>query len=102
MLLGMEAGLGPSDFVFDGDPATPRKKAHPAPPIFGPCLLWPNGWMDKDATWYGSTPLPGHIVLDGVPALRERGTAATLFSAHVYCDHGRPSQLLLIELLFKI
>jgi len=26
---------------------------------------------------------------------RERGTATPLFSAHVYCDHGRPSQLLL-------
>ena len=26
---------------------------------------------------------------------RERGTAASLFSAHVYCGHGRPSQLLL-------
>jgi len=24
--------------------------AHPR--IFGPCLLWPNGWMDQDATWY--------------------------------------------------
>jgi len=30
----------------------------------------------------------GHIVLDGVPA-------SPLFSAHVYCGHGRPSQLLL-------
>ena len=20
---------------------------------FGPCLLWPNGWMDQHATWYG-------------------------------------------------
>ena len=37
----------------------------------------------------------GHIVLDVVPALRERGTGAPLFSAHVYCGHGRPSQLLL-------
>jgi len=38
---------------------------------------------------------PGHIVLDGVPALRERSTAAPpLFQAHVYCGHGRPSQLL--------
>jgi len=28
--------------------------------------LWPNGWMDQDATWYGGTPLsPGHIVSDG-------------------------------------
>ena len=29
---------------------------------------------------------PGHIVLNGDPALRERGTAASpLFSTHVYC-----------------
>jgi len=26
---------------------------------------------------------PGHIVLDGVPAARERGTTAPFFSAHV-------------------
>jgi len=38
MPLGMEIGLGPGDFVLDGDPAPPRK-----------------------------------------------GTAATQFSAHVYC-----------------
>ena len=39
---------------------------------------------------------PGHIVLDGVPAPRESCTAAPrLFSAHVYCGHGRSSQLLL-------
>jgi len=54
MPLGMEVGLGPGDFVFDSDLAiTPRKKAQPPHPIFGPCLLWPNGWMDHDATWYG-------------------------------------------------
>ena len=38
---------------------------------------------------------PGHVVLDGVLAICERGTAAAVFSAHVYCGHGRPSQLLL-------
>ena len=38
------------------------------PPIFGPCLLWPNGWMDQDASWYGSRTRPRHIVLDGDPA----------------------------------
>jgi len=27
---------------------------------------------------------PAHIVLEGLPALRERGTADPLFSAHVY------------------
>jgi len=27
-------------------------------PIFGPCLLWPNGWMHQDATWYRGRPRP--------------------------------------------
>jgi len=58
MALGMEVGLGPGDFVFDGDPATHRKRAHPSHPTFGPRLLWPNGWMDQDATLYGSRPQP--------------------------------------------
>ena len=42
MPLGMEVGLGPDDLVFDGDPATPEKRAHPPHPIFGPCRLWPR------------------------------------------------------------
>jgi len=29
----------------------------------------PDGWMDQDATWYGYTLSPGHIVLDADPAL---------------------------------
>jgi len=141
MQLGMEVGLGPGDFVFDGDPAPPEKKgtattqflAHvycgqtagwikmplgtevnlgpgdvgldgvaaplkgAQPPVFGPCLLWPNGWMDEGATWYGSRPWPGHIVLDGDPAPppRKEHNSPFLFSAHVYCGHGRQSQLLL-------
>jgi len=42
MPLGKEVGLGPDDIVLYGDPAPPRKGA-PQTPIFGPCLLWPNG-----------------------------------------------------------
>jgi len=57
MPLDMEVGLGPGDFVFHRDPARPRKKAQPHP-NFGPCLLWPNGWIDEDVTWYGGKPLP--------------------------------------------
>jgi len=41
MPLGTEVGLSPGDIVLDGDPALPLKGAQP--PIFGPCLLWPNG-----------------------------------------------------------
>ena len=44
--------------VFDRDPVIPRKKGTHTHPIFGPCLLWPNGWMDQDATWYGGRPRP--------------------------------------------
>jgi len=39
-ILGTEVGLGPGDSVLDGDSA-PLKGVHT--PIFGPCLLWPNG-----------------------------------------------------------
>jgi len=36
--------------------------------------------MDEDATWYGSIDLRAdHIVLDGFPALRERGTGPRSF-----------------------
>jgi len=57
MPLGMEVGLGPGHIVLDMGTAPLKKKAHPAP-IFGPCLLWPNGWMDLDATWYGGRYRP--------------------------------------------
>jgi len=98
MPLGMEVGLpGPGDFVFDGDPATPRKIGHTHPTQFLAHVYCGQmaGWM--------KTPLgteldlsTGHIVLDVVPAVRERGSAAPppLF-AYVCCGHGRPSQLLL-------
>jgi len=49
--LGIQVGLGPGHIVLDGDQA-------PHPPIFGPYLLWPNGCMDQDATWYGGRPQP--------------------------------------------
>ena len=46
----------------------PSQKWYTAPPIFGQCLLWSNGWMDQDPTWYGCIDLgPGNIVLDGDP-----------------------------------
>ena len=48
MSVGMALGLGPGDFVLDRDPVAPPQKGDPQ--IFGPCLLWPNGWMDQDAT----------------------------------------------------
>ena len=72
---GTEVNIGPVHVVLDGVPAAlPKKGAQP--PVFGPCLLWPNGWMDEDVTWYGSRPRPRpHCVRRGPSFPRERGTA---------------------------
>jgi len=62
--------------VFDGDPATPEK-GQPTPPNF-----LANVYCGQMVGWM-KTPLgtkvdlgTGHIVLDMVPAVLERGTAA--------------------------
>jgi len=57
MPLGMEVGLNQGDFVLDGDPA-PLPKNWWCHPIFDARLLWPNGCMDQNATWYGGRPRP--------------------------------------------
>jgi len=59
VLLDTEVNLGPGDAVLDGVAASPLspEKRHSAP-VFSPCLLWPNSWMDEDATWYRSGPRP--------------------------------------------
>jgi len=36
----MEVGLGPDDFVFDGDPAPPEKRHRPPHPIFVFSTFW--------------------------------------------------------------
>jgi len=64
-------------------------------PFFDSCLLWPNGWMDEDATWCGSRPRPRPHCIRRGPSSSRKGTAPLLFSAHVCCGHGRLSQLLL-------
>ena len=42
LVVGTEVGLGPGDILLDGDSAAP-KRGHISPPLFGSCLLWPNG-----------------------------------------------------------
>jgi len=84
--LGMEVGLGPGHFVLNGDPAPPTPKgAQSLPPVFGRYLLWPNGWMDQNATWYGgrSQPRP-HCARRG-PSPHPKKGIAPQFSTHVCC-----------------
>ena len=74
MSLATEVGLGPGHIVLDGD-AAPPKGAQQHCPLFGPCLLWQNGyrWIKMPLTTEVGLD-PCHIMLDGDPAPK-RGTA---------------------------
>jgi len=64
-----------------GTQLPPEKRAHTPHSIFGPCLLWPNGWMDEDATWYGSRPWHRpHCIRRGPSCLRNGHNSPPLFS----------------------
>ena len=56
MPLGREVGPKKRHCVRYG-PLSPLPPKGPSlPQVFGPCLLWSNGWMDEDSTWCGSRP----------------------------------------------
>jgi len=59
MKLRVQVGLGPVHIVLDVHPASPPQKGRS--PISGLYLLWPNGWMDQDATCYGGRPRPRRL-----------------------------------------
>jgi len=49
----------------------PKKGAEPPPQKkkkFGPCLFWPNGWMDHDGTWHGDRPQPRRLCVRWRPS----------------------------------
>ena len=77
MPLDTKVNLGPGDVVLDWVAAPPKRAQ---PPVFGSCLLWPDGWMDEDATWYTEVDLGlSHIVLDGdLAPLPKRGPSSRL------------------------
>jgi len=90
MPLGMEVGLSPGDCVrpspLPQKGRSPPKGAEPHP-IFGPCLLWPNGCMDQDATWYGGRPRPTRHCVRCGPSYpqKKRHTHPYRILVHVYC-----------------
>jgi len=79
----MELGLGPGDFVLDGDPAPHSPKGAEPPPQkkkFGPCLLWPDGWMDQGGNWHWGRPQPrGLCVRWGPSPLPKKGVEPPIF-----------------------
>jgi len=87
MPLSTEVALGPGNIVLVGDPAPLPKKTDSSPQLSAH-VLWPNGFIDQDAIWYGGRPWPWrHCVKWG----RRRGSplpkgiSSPQFSAHVYC-----------------
>jgi len=80
MKLGMQVGLSPGHIVLDGDPVP---KGH-SPPIFGLRLLYPNGWMEQDATWYAQ-PRRLCVRCGPISPTPKKGHISPYFSAHVYC-----------------
>jgi len=81
---GMEVGLGPGHIVLDGDQA-PLPQRGTVPQIFGSCLLWPNAWMNQDATWYGGRPpCRRHCARWGPSSPPKKGHRPH-FLAHVCC-----------------
>ena len=67
----------------------PSPKNGQSPPIFDPCLLYPNGWMDQDATWYGGRPGPrphcDRWGFSSSPCKKRGHSPPPHFSAHVCC-----------------
>jgi len=79
MSLGMEVGLSPEDFVFDGYPVPVPKKGG-APAQFSAYVLWPNGWTDQDGTWNGCGPWPRpHCARWGTSSPPQKGAESPIF-----------------------
>jgi len=84
MPLGMEVGLGPGEFVLDGDPALPPPKKGGTPREFSTHV-----YCGQTARWM-KMPLgrevglgPDDIMLDGDPAPTKKGTAPSLWPVSV-------------------
>jgi len=86
MPLGLEIGLGSGDFVLDGDQLFSPKRGRSPSSIFGPFLLWPNGWIHQDATWCGCRPQPRRLCVRWRPSPSPKMRRSPQFLAHVYCS----------------
>jgi len=79
----------------------PLKGAQPIP-VFGLCLLWPNGLLDENATWYGSRPRPrAHCVRQEPSSPPRKGKAPLPLFGPCLLWPRRPSQLLLSSFFYK-
>ena len=64
----------------------PSPKRGRSSPIFGLCLLWPNGWIDEDGTWHGDGPRSRpHCARWGPSSPSQKGQSPSQFPVHFYC-----------------
>jgi len=92
LVLGMDAGLSPGNFVLDGDPFPFPKKRQSLPPQFSAhfccgqtarCIKMPPG-MDVGLS-------PGHFVLDGdsvFPPQQRGRSPLPIFGPFLLCANG--------------
>ena len=80
MPLGMEVGLGPGDFVFDGDPAAPRKGQVPTQFLAHVYCGQTAGWIKMPLGMKVDLG-PSDVVLDGVAATPLKGTRPPVFGS---------------------
>jgi len=63
--------------------------------------LWANGWIDEDATWYGSRPRPRpHCIRRGPSSAQNRHSSPHLFGPCLLWPRSPISAT--AELLFRI
>ena len=64
-------------------------------PIFGPCLLRPNGWMDKGGTWHGGRPQPRRVCVRWGPSSfppKGGGAPSPIFGPFLFWPNGSMHQ----------
>jgi len=76
MSTSMELGLGPGDFVLDGNPAPPSRKGGPKFSARVYCCQT-AGWMKLVLGMEVVGVSPGDFVLDGDPAPSPKGGGAS-------------------------
>jgi len=75
----------------------PPQKGDGAPSaIIGPFLLWPNGWMHQDATWYEGSPHPRRLRVRWGPRSPSPKWAPLIFGQCPLWPNGCMDALLLI------
>ena len=67
----------------------PHPKKGRSRQIYGPCLLWPNGWMDQNGTWHGGRPHPRQLCVRWGPSSpHQKGVKPPIFGPCLLRPNG--------------